>query len=1032
MGRPALGALLLFVAACGGSGGEAAPVAAPGGGGPPAIEPFTGPPGARSFKSGPIQVTADGGTIWTANTDNDSVSRLRAADRTVAEFQIPAPAEPTTLSVTGDGREVWVACRASDCVHVLSGGSGAVLATIDLPWGSAPFGIALDPAGARALVTLEGRGAVAEIDVATRSLRRVLEPVWRTPRGIAWTANGREAWLTHLLVEGGEHAKLTRLDASGPAVVVAGSVTAFAADPRQSSRLQAPFAVAEGGYLTFRGHLAPHPDGTEMWLPTQYNNISEDRYTPDSTVQATVRRLRLSDFSLQNTTDGKVILSALHVHEPTGNGAFLGPGWNASASGAVDLAFSADGTTALVVCENSNDLVVLPTDARNVRPAGATPLEEIRVGDQPVGVAVSPVDGGVYVLNRLSRDVSVIDAGKRAEVARIGVTPATGEPFEAAFLRGAKLFHGATDPRASGNGKVACASCHIDAGVDGRSWAFHNLPGKAGPRTTPDLRTLGRTFGPRDPVSGLGRLHASGDRDEVQDFDATFRSGLMGGDGFLPPGADTGLCAPSVARGADLAELSTYPLPLDPLPRSPHRAPDGSLSERAVRGARIFLEAGCAGCHVPETGFSDGRFHDVGQRRPNNEEELNDPARGALRWHVRTRTLLGLWATPPYDGVAGFADDMEQVVDDLAGREGHGDLRGRNGQEKADLAAFLLSIDGDLAADAVRNARDTTPPRLERVEAASLDRVVAWFSEPVDGAAAANAANWQVAETGGGAVPVTAAAWDGRNGDRVTLTVALKKNTAYTVTVGPVPDGAGNAVGAANRLPLALGDTLTITMGASGYETVTIDVHDAGTVGPGLATWSHDAPWLARGNAVQKGFVRFDWRDALAALGVAAATDIVDASFSLAPEFGHRHPIEIRRCLQSWSDPATGGDWNQNPVGGPTWRDHAHPNGRWNQAGAERRATGVEGRNPADYDGPQDTAFGPDAVTQVADVTRRVAFAGPLVTDAFRFWFDNPARDYGYVLQFAPNAPAVGLKFTSHEHGLGRHGPVLTLTVRLP
>mgnify|MGYP003346481401 CR=1 FL=1 len=39
-------------------------------------------------------------------------------------------------------------------------------------------------------------------------------------------------------------------------------------------------------------------------------------------------------------------------------------------------------------------------------------------------------------------------------------------------------------------------------------------------------------------------------------------------------------------------------------------------------------------------------------------------------------------------------------------------------------------------------------------------------------------------------------------------------------------------------------DMLTITLGATGYENITVRVHDNGVVGSGLPSWSHGAPWL--------------------------------------------------------------------------------------------------------------------------------------------------------------------------------------------
>ena len=44
--------------------------------------------GARLFKSGPIQVSADGRWVWVVNPDNDSVSRIDTRDDSVNEFAL--------------------------------------------------------------------------------------------------------------------------------------------------------------------------------------------------------------------------------------------------------------------------------------------------------------------------------------------------------------------------------------------------------------------------------------------------------------------------------------------------------------------------------------------------------------------------------------------------------------------------------------------------------------------------------------------------------------------------------------------------------------------------------------------------------------------------------------------------------------------------------------------------------------------------------------------------------------------------------
>ncbi len=176
--------------------------------------------GARSFKSGPIQITSDGSTVWVANPDHDSVTRIGTASEAVTEFPLPqppsGPAErhnPRGLSVKEDGSEVWVACHDSDRVYVLRGSDGAVLARIDLPWGSGPLSVALSRDQTKALVTCLRSGKLAVLDVATRQVTALLD-CFRSPFGIAWLEDGVSAWITHLHVFE-RLTRVSRVDFSG-------------------------------------------------------------------------------------------------------------------------------------------------------------------------------------------------------------------------------------------------------------------------------------------------------------------------------------------------------------------------------------------------------------------------------------------------------------------------------------------------------------------------------------------------------------------------------------------------------------------------------------------------------------------------------------------------------------------------------------------------------------------------------------------------------------------------------------------------
>jgi len=1031
--------------------------------------------GARSFKSGPIQITADGAEVWVVNPDHDSVSRIDTASDAVLEIPLPQPAglpvrhNPLGLSVMENGAEVWVACHDSDRVYVLRGSDGAVLARIDLPWGSGPHSVALSLDQTRVLVTLLRSGRVAIVDRAARQVLALLE-TFRSPLGIAWMEDGVSAWITHRHVLD-RLPRVSRIDVSPPGPRVTTQERTDGAGPQDNAALHdadPTHNVAEGGYLNFRGHLAQRPSTSRVWVPTQYDNRNQTVITPDSILQATLRQIDLATRRIPGTIADKIILSARQVHDPQ-TSAWIGPGWDLGVAGPDDIAFSSDGATVYVVGELSENLVVMPAATPPYRDGIAPSPALVAVGRRPQGVAVSPVAIGgrqiAFVANILSRDVSKVDVttwSAPLELARIPVTPATPEPRTPSFLNGDRLFHTTADPRVSSNRKVACGSCHIDGEQDGRAWDLQHLPGTHGPRQTQSILGLGLSMGPVDPATGLGQLHRSGDRDEVQDFDHNFRGPQMGGAGFIPAALlQPDLGAPNAGRDPDLDDVAEYVLALPPLMRSPRRNADGALSEAAARGATFFLGTGvraadakCATCHVPETGFVDFAFHDVGERHDAGEAELN--TRAPL-WGVNTASLVGAWDSPPYVGAA-QPKDPESLVEAILdfrrpGRTApHGATQGLTGRQVQDLAEFLASIDGDTTAAEVRAAVDHAPPRVVRVEPASLTRVDVWFSESVAPGAATPAA-WKLRAVGGPDVPILAAALDTQNGDRVTLTVGTLHHdcgpaTYMLIPVGPILDLADSAGGGvANALDpsdpsnvrtFVIGDALTVSMGTSGYENFTIPVHDVGTI-YGSAAGANGSVWLRsnnNGTQINTDFVRFEWEPTFAATGVASPAGILDASFSLLPAFGDGQVVEARRVLQRWWDYG-GGDQTQNPVnpvnghGGPTYTWSEFNVKAWNAPNAGSRTAGINGQNIADYFGTRDTAYDPDVVVTLSDLGQRSRFGGAGVLDAIRFWLQNPALDQGYALRLT-SAARQETRFHAGEEELHQYGPVLSITYALP
>ncbi|MEL6177841.1 MAG: hypothetical protein AAFS10_02760, partial [Myxococcota bacterium] len=263
------------------------------------------------------------------------------------------------------------------------------------------------------------------------------------------------------------------------------------------------------------------------------------------------------------------------------------------------------------------------------------------------------------------------------------------EPWSETVLRGAQLFNDAFDVRLAQDSYIACAHCHLEGASDRLTWDFTGRG--EGLRNTIDLR--GRAG------LGHGPLHWSANFDEPQDFEHDIRGpfsglGLMDDRDFMAEERDRPLGAPKAGLSPDLDALAAYMTALDTYPRSPWRMDDGALTDAARRGAILFEELACATCHagptMTDSALVDGTpiLHDVGTLTEASGSRLG----GALMG-IDTPTLRALWDNGPYFH-DGSAPSLEAVLTDAAPGSVH-DLREQlSADERAELIAWLLSLDG--------------------------------------------------------------------------------------------------------------------------------------------------------------------------------------------------------------------------------------------------------------------------------------------------------------------------------------------------
>lgn len=222
----------------------------------------------------------------------------------------------------------------------------------------------------------------------------------------------------------------------------------------------------------------------------------------------------------------------------------------------------------------------------------------------PRGLALHPQDTVAYVACRISSTLVVVDLAKAVVVDEVAL-PEDPLPRE---LRAGRGF--LYDAKLSGNGTASCASCHVDAGIDGLAW---DLGDPNGPLVR--VRTLEGALSSLHPMKGalttqtlIGLagdqpFHWRGDKARFADFNGAFET-LLGGERL---------------SSVDMQSFEAFVMSLEHMP-NPHQERDRSyarlpLGESAEDGRRFFHEVPvfmgfkCASCHSAPGGTNGGIFH---------------------------------------------------------------------------------------------------------------------------------------------------------------------------------------------------------------------------------------------------------------------------------------------------------------------------------------------------------------------------------------------------------------------------------------
>lgn len=524
----------------------------------------------------PLRLSPDGSRLFVADTQGARLCVFDLGDPSspflVAE--IPVGLDPVSVMPrTRD--EVWVTNQWSDSVSIVSVLARRVVATLRV--GDEPSDVVF--ANGKAFVSCATRDLVQVFDATTRLPLGSVPILGKDPRALAVSPDGQHVYAvvqrsgngTTLLPDtmspppppGAPHTALI-VRADDPAWFFAIPYTLpdhDVADIDANTLAVARYFDAVG---TTNTAIAVHPVSGELWVANTdaRNLVAHEPNLRGHAIHSRVTRI----------TTGPL---------PTVAPFDLNPGFTYSSPNANELALALAEPFGVAIDATSGRVFVAAhgTDRVGVLDLNGNVLARIEVGNTPGAtvdtrnkrgpraVALHPSSPRLYVLQHLRDTLSVVDTSSLTVLRELPI--ASHDPMPALLREGRNFLY---DAKLSGNGTMSCASCHIDADLDGLAWdlgdpngvpqnpvfqpqnpffpflvPFHPLKG---PLTTQTLRGL----------PGTGPLHWRGDRADFAAFAPAFDS-LLGGV-TLPP--------------ADMADLAAFVLTIV-MPSNPNQMLDRSL-----------------------------------------------------------------------------------------------------------------------------------------------------------------------------------------------------------------------------------------------------------------------------------------------------------------------------------------------------------------------------------------------------------------------------------------------------------------------
>ncbi|MDI9383915.1 MAG: beta-propeller fold lactonase family protein [Verrucomicrobiota bacterium] len=601
-------------------------------------------PGLRTpvdnlYKS-PIQMALapDGGTLYVVCERSRELLRVDLETRSVTAG-LGLGRYPFQVLVGADGKQLFVSNREDDRVSVID--ARAMEVTHTLVTGGDPHGLALSEGLGHLIVANMQSDDISIIDLDAKSeVKRIM--AGHQPFAIASDPEGRFVYVTNQLTNPvpfreAPSCEITRIDTrtllvEGRTDIVGGCVAQGASVTPDGQWVLIAVEIPK--------NLIPETQIYQGWMVTYAIAVMEAR--PNGRIGVIL--LDELDFYYADPFD--VVCS------PDGRRLYI------SSSG-VDMVSVLDFDRVKEVLKVNTDRIgadaeELETIARHLGLSSEYAVARIPTGKNPKDLVLSEDGSTLYVAQRLSDSIGIIDTERLEMVGEIDL----GGPDEVTLLRrGEYLFNYA---EISFQKQLSCNTCHPENHVDGLIYDIA-VDGGLGGNLVDNRTVRGITF--TDPFKWSGKNPDLARQEGPRAAQLFFRS-----HGFEGPDRD-----------AMVAFIESIPLPANR-----HVPADGTLTPAQQRGKVVFERAytndgryipignRCLTCHEPPY-YTNRSLCDVGTRAHFDTEgtfdtpQLNNVAESGPFLHDgRCWSLEEIWTLyNPFD-LHGAANDLtKQQLNDL-------------------------------------------------------------------------------------------------------------------------------------------------------------------------------------------------------------------------------------------------------------------------------------------------------------------------------------------------------------------------------